>query len=166
MAGRLDRKNTTGENVRAMIPAGTGGNASARVGPVVSVVVPIAATATRTAWINPEPGTVLLTDFFVVYTTAGTGTIDVGRTDDGTAAANGLIDGGTMTVGVHWSGTVLGTVAASATIGGVNQMFLLVGPGGTGTANSITVTDNEAGTGTAVGYIALSYLPVTTLIGV
>lgn len=145
-----------------MIPAGTGGNASARSFNVMLVSTPLG-TGTRVGWINPESGTVLVTDVFVSYTTAGTGTIDVGRTDDGTAAANGLIDGGTQTVGVHWSGTVLGTAAASATIGGVNQMYLLVGPGGTGTNNSITVTNNEGGTSTAVGSLYVIYGRTDTL---
>ena len=127
---------------------------------VLSVHIPHPASAgTRLAWINPETGTVLATVFYY-FNTAGSGTVDVGVASDGTAAGSSFIDGGTMTVQVHYPGTVMGTAAASATAGGEDLMYQLVGPGGTGTNNSITMTINEAATSTAVGGLIVQYFPI------
>lgn len=124
--------------------------------------IPLALTSTANAaqtWINPEPGTVMA-QALVVLTTAGTGTFDLGRGSDGTGNANDIIDGGTLTVGVHYYGTVLGTVAASATIGGVNGVWLLYGPGGSGTNNSVNMTHSDTITSTMAGYLVVSYFRV------
>ena len=124
--------------------------------------IPYAATSTANAaanWINPENGTVM-GKVSVVFTTAGTGTFDVGRGSDGTGNADGFIDGGTMTVGVHVYGTVLGTAAASATVGGNNGEWLLFGPGGTGTNNSVNMTHSDTITSTAAGFMVVTYMRV------
>lgn len=127
---------------------------------VLTVHIPIPASGgTRFAWVNPETGTVMANAYYYL-TVAGTGTVDLGRTSDGTAAAATYVDGGTMTVGVHYPADVLGTVAASATIGGVNIVWQLIGPGGTGTNNSITASINEAATSTAVGGLIVQYFPI------
>lgn len=97
---------------------------------------------------------------YVVFTTAGTGTFDLGRGTDGTGLGSGWIDGGTLTVGVHSYGTVLGTAAASATIGGVDGEWLLIGPGGTGTNNSVVMLHSDTITSTAAGFMVVTYMRV------
>ena len=130
---------------------------------ILTVRVPFVLTSTAngtTNWINPENGTVIA-NAFVAITTAGTGTFDLGRGSDGTGNATDLIDGGTLTVGVHWPGTVLGTADASSTIGGVNRLWFLVGPGGTGTNNSINMTHNDTTTSTMAGAMIVQYFRAT-----
>lgn len=159
MAGSLRRADPSGEIVRNLTPRGTGGNASARLYSPVTVVMPVPASATGAtlAWINPEAGTVLVTAFGYWYDTAGTGTVDIGVANDGTAAGSSFIDGGTMAVGFRYRPD-----AASSTIGSSGAgAYLLVGPGGTGTNNSITFTHNEAATGTAVGGYVFTYTLIT-----
>tara|TARA_Y100000310_G_scaffold265229_1_gene276149 strand:+ start:1680 stop:2114 length:435 start_codon:yes stop_codon:yes gene_type:complete len=128
----------------------------------MSARIALATTSTANAatnWVNPETGTVLAR-VFVYFTTAGTGTFDLGRGSDGTGNANGAIDGGTMTVGVHHPGTVVGTAAASATLGIVDNSIFLIGPGNTGTNNSINMTHSDTTTSTAVGGMVVEYWPV------
>mgnify|MGYP001568317706 CR=1 FL=1 len=165
MAGTWNRGNPTGLAVKNMGPMGTGYGTVTATGTLFSGMVTVripwstsTVNAGGAAWINPEDGTVMA-KACLVFTTAGTGTFDMGRTDDGTGAAAGLIDGGTLTVGVHSYGTVLGTVAASATVGGVDGEWLLYGPGGTGTNNSITVTHSNA-SGASVGFMVVQYMRV------
>jgi len=121
---------------------------------LVTAVVQMAASAgSLFAWINPETGTVLAKVMYY-FTTAGTGTVDVGKTDDGTATVADVIDGGTMAVGiVYRPGT-------NATLGQVDEGWILVGPGGTGTNNSVTLTSNEAATSTGVGGLVVQYAPI------
>lgn len=129
---------------------------------LLSVHIPLNATSTANAatnWVNPETGTVLAR-VFAYFTTAGTGTFDVGRGTDGTGNANGAIDGGTMTVGAHHPGTVLGTAAPSATAGIVDNSIFVVGPGATGTNNSINMTHSDTPTSTAVGGMVIEYFPI------
>lgn len=146
----------TPESVRKM-SQGSGGTGT--YFNFLSVRIPLVAASTAngtTNWVNPETGTVLATAF-VVFTTAGTGTFDLGRGTDGTGNANNMIDGGTMTVGAHFPGTVLGTVDASSTIGVENRIYFLVGPGGTGTNNSINLTHSDTPTGAGVGALLVTY---------
>ena len=157
MAGTLRRGDPTGELVKAMTPRGTYGDATARAYGPVTVVLPIPASATGASWVNPEAGTIIVLQSAYFFTTAGTGTLDIGVTDDGTASANNIIDGGTMTATL-WARPD----AASSTAGGVGLQQRLVGPGGTGTNNSITVRHNEAATGTAVGALVFTYVRVGT----
>ena len=159
MAGTLRRADPSGELVRNMTPRGTGGNANARLYTPVTVVIPVAASATGAAlaWINPEAGTVLVTGFGYWYDTAGTGTVDIGVASDGTAAGSSFIDGGTMVATLKYRPD-----AASSTVGSSGAgAYALVGPGGTGTNNSITFTHNEAATGTAVGGYVFTYTLIT-----
>lgn len=157
MAGTLRRGDPTGELVKNMVPRGTYGDSTARAYGVVAVVLPVPASATGASWINPETGTIITHNVFNVWTTAGTGTFDMGVTDDGTASSATIIDGGTMTVGVRPRPD-----AASSTLGATGLMQVLIGPGGTGTNNSITLRHNEAATGTAVGYMVITYSRIGT----
>ena len=68
------------------------------------VRVPMPASSTLIGWRNPHAGRVIVTDVMVYYSTAGTGTIDVGTGTAGTGASNIFIDGGTMAVGVVVAG--------------------------------------------------------------
>ncbi len=119
----------------------------------LSVHVPMNATSTAngaTNWINPEDGTVAVR-VQAYFTTAGTGTYDIGVSSDGTGAANGVFDGGTMSVGIH---TRVGT---NATAGVADEAYVLVGPGGTGTNNSIVMSHTDTPTSTAVGGLVIVY---------
>ena len=166
MAGTFRQGDPTGLAVKKMGPQGTGIGTITATGTlfagIVSVRIPLALTSTAngtTNWVNPEDGTVMGRGYLVI-TTAGTGTFDLGRGTDGTGNANNIIDGGTLTVGVHAYGTVLGTVAASATIGAVDAEWLLFGPGGTGTNNSINLTHSDTITSTAAGFLMVTYMRV------
>ena len=166
MAGTWNRGNPTGLAVKNMGPQGTGIGTITPTGTVfaglVTQRIALALTSTANAaanWLNPEDGTVMA-QVHVVFTTAGTGTFDLGRGSDGTGNANDIIDGGTLTVGVHSYGTVLGTVAASATIGGVNGQWLIYGPGGTGTNNSVNMTHSDTTTSTMAGFMVVQYMRV------
>ena len=158
----------TPEIVRAMMPnPGTGFGTITATGTLNAGLkvqrIPLQLTSTAngtTNWINPEIGTVAAQGMLVI-STAGTGTFDMGRGSDGTGNANGIIDGGTLTVGVHGYGTVLGTAAASATVGGVDGVWLLYGPGGTGTNNSMNVTHSDTPTSTMAGFLVVTYFNIT-----
>lgn len=129
---------------------------------VLSVRIPFNATSTANAavnWINPESGTVAA-KATVVFTTAGTGTFDMGRSSDGTGSNDNLVDGGTLAAGVHYVQEILGTVAASATVGGVDKLWMLIGPGGTGTNNSIVLKHSDTTASTAVGAMCVTYFRV------
>ena len=159
MVKSLSRSDPTGEQMLEMLQAsgGTGTYYHAMM-----VRVPLAATSTAngaTNWINPESGTVVA-QAFVTFRTAGTGTFDLGRGSDGTGNATNMVDGGTLTAGVHYAGTVLGTADASSTVGGLDRIYFLLGPGGTGTNNSINMTHSDTPTSTAVGELLVWYFPV------
>ena len=137
---------------------GSGGTGTYRTMQVVRVPIVLTSTANGTTnWVNPEAGTVVARAY-VVITTAGTGTFDMGRGSDGTGNSADMIDGGTLTVGAHYPGTVLGTADASSTIGGVNRIMFLVGPGGTGTNNSVNLTHSDTPTSTMVGALIVEYM--------
>lgn len=121
--------------------------------------IPFNATSTANAatnWINPETGTVAAR-VYVVFTTAGTGTLEVGRSSDGTGSAVTMWSTGTMTVGVHQR-----EPTASGTAGALDPRFTLLGPGGTGTNNSIVMKHSDTTASTAVGAMCVEYF----LIGV
>jgi len=158
MAGPVNRTMPTPEAVRNMLP-GSGYTGTA-FGGWTHIRIGLNLTSTANAatnWINPEAGTVIA-NAFVCFTVAGTGTFDLGRGSDGTGAGSGMIDGGSMNVGVHYPGTMLGSPNTSATIGAVDNVYWLIGPGGTGTNNSINLVHNEIAS-TAVGFIVVSYMP-------
>lgn len=159
MATTYTRDMPTGEIVKAM-SYGSGGTGTYRTINVVRIPLNLTSTANAaTNWVNPEASTVMARAFLAI-TTAGTGTFDLGRGSDGTGNATDIIDGGTLTVGAHFYGTVLGTVAASATLGQVNGEWFLIGPGGTGTNNSINLTHNDTPTSTASGQLLVEYFLV------
>lgn len=110
------------------------------------VRVPIEASAgTCVGWRNPHAGSIIVDDVYVYWSTAGTGTVDVGTGTSGTGASNVFIDGGTMAAGILFAEGTGGTAGAAAA-GGARLVR------GSGTvADSVTITINEAGTSTAVG---------------
>ena len=155
MRPNIKNSSPSSELVKDMLPAsGTGSYRSVMVARIPFNTTSTAAAATN--WINPETGTVVAKTFYV-FTTAGTGTTDIGVGSDGTNSVNGIIDGGTLTVGVHYPQEVVGTVAASAIKGGEDKMYVLVGPGGTGSNNSITMTTTDTVSSTAVGALFVQY---------
>lgn len=147
MAGTLTRDMPTGEIVKnALGAAGTAGTAAAtRHGPPIFVSFQPTQTATATAgisWINPESSTILVTQFFYrIIGSAGTGTINIGISSDGTGSGNNVIAAGTLTAGIHFGAAGTGT-------GTISQGFLL-GPGGTGTNNSVVGIYGDTPTSTA-----------------
>lgn len=157
MAGTISRAMPTGEALKQMLP-GSGQTGTLFAGLMVARI-PLAVSSTGNYWSNTENGTVMA-KAQVVWTTAGTGTMDVGVSSDGTSGAANIIDGGTMLAGVYAYGTVMGTVAASATLGQTVGEWRLIGPAGTGTNNTITVIHNESTTGTAVGFLFVTYMKV------
>lgn len=112
----------------------------------------LTASATLAAgWQNPE-NVAVLAKAIVQFTTAGTGTIDVGLGTGGTGAANDVfVNGGTMAVGVITGNNALGT---GGTLGGGD--WRLVGANGAAT-DSVTVNSNELATGTYAGRFIVHY---------
>ena len=167
MATAYDRRDPVTEIVQAMA-YGSGGASGTFVatGSYMTprwVRIPLVLTSTAngtTNFVNPEPGTVMAAAFLII-TVAGTGTFDMGRSSDGTGNSADLIDGGTLTVGVHYPGTVLGTADASSTVGGLNRPYFLLGGGGSGTNNSINVTHSDTTTSTMAGALVVEFYPIT-----
>lgn len=130
------------EVVKHLLPAGTAGNATGTiVGVPVAVRVAFSLTSTATAnlsWINPEAGTVLAYVNYMVSGTDGTGSINIGRSSDGTGSASNWATNSTLTAGLHEDVPADGVVA----------QWLAIGPGGTGTNNSIVgqLSDSVAST--------------------
>lgn len=160
--GTLAKANPSGENVKNMLAAGTIGASNALQVPFITVEMPFSTTggtanADLLSWINPESGTIILTYFSYYFTTTGTGTIDAGVSSDGTGSNNNIIQAGTMsrltTVTVSRRGRT-GTEGAGS--GGMAEGFVL-GPGGTGTNNSIVAKTAETAT-TAVGRVFFQYI--------
>ena len=153
----LKRTNPSGVNVRAITAPGTAGNAAAvQVGfKVVRVPFAIkAATSTSDAgysWVNPED-TQIACDVNLVWTTAGTGTVDVGTSDDGTGSNDDILDGATMATGV------VQAQGADATLGAIDNLFLLAGNGTSG--DSIVGKHSDHTASTAVGCMVIKYFLV------
>ena len=148
MAGTITRDMPSGEIVKhALVAAGTGGTATViRHGAPVTVSFSVSLTSTATAvisWINPESDTILA-QFAYRVRTAGTGTVNVGVSSDGTGSANGMIAGGTLTAGYHIGTAGTGTVTI--------WPARLLGPGGTGTNNSIVGLLDDTPTSTMAGF--------------
>ena len=167
MADRLTRGMPTPEAVRNMMPAGTAGKSTARVTPLMVVQIPLSTTggtanADLLSWINPEPTTIHISEIRVHFTTTGTGTFDIGVSADGTGSNDEMINGGTMNsaIGTAMLGGVKVNTAGTAGTIGVLQGWNL-GPGGTGTNNSVVGKTSETAT-TAVGAAYITYFPILT----
>ncbi len=145
----VTREDPTPETVLNLLP-GSGGTGTYRG--ILAVRVAFNATSTSNAatnWINPETGTVVARAFLCL-TTAGSGTFDMGVSSNGTGSANTYIDGGTLAVGVQVLWGTAGTV-------GESKGYVLVGPGGTGTNNSIVMVHSDTVTSTCVGHMVVEY---------
>lgn len=153
----INSKNPTQEVVAASLPAS--GFTGTLLMHHINILIPFNATSTASAnmaWINPEPGTVMAHAYFV-WRTGGTGTINVGRTNDGTGSGNDIIAGGTMVAGVLGRFTTGSALAGTA---GEAGGWFLVGPGGTGTNNSICAQVGDTTTSTAAGGMVVTYVRV------
>ena len=133
----------TPEIVRYLLP-GQAGRVDATgtlLGGMYVVRVPWTSGNTNTGnpnWINPESGTVIAKAFFCIIGSAGTGTFDMGISSNGTGTSAVMISAGTMDViGVTERINTGSAAATSGTAGFSNQGWRLIGPGGTGTNNSI-----------------------------
>lgn len=166
MADRLRRADPTVETVKNLLPAGTAGNSIAEVMPVHVVRIPLSETggtanAGYVSWINPERFTIGVLSVAVHYYTTGTGTFVMGIGDDGTGSSSNLFLTGTMNTGVAKAivyragrGGTEGAGSAGTTVGAAELIFL--GPGGTGTNNSIIAKTSETAT-TAKGDLFITY---------
>jgi len=167
MAGTLKRDAPSGETLRNMLAAGTAGSANALVVHPVTIIVPLS-TAGGTgnagffAWTNPEQNTTIqIQDLSVHFHTTGTGTFDMGVSDDGTGSNDDIFNGGTMDTSVNLAlvavrgGTGTAGVGTSGTLLGVADRLVL-GPGGSGTNNSIVAKTSETAT-TALGNVTITY---------
>lgn len=154
----INRANPSPVIVQNMVQ--NGGATGTYYNAMVAVVQLAASGGSLVAWINPETGTVLA-KARCIFSVAGTGTIDLGLASDGTTGANTIINGGTMVIGGiqprSWHGTVLTTSTLGVPMG---TDMVLVGPGGSGTNNSIVMTHNEAATSTAVCTLVVEYFPI------
>ena len=147
MAGTLTRDMPTGEIVKqALSAAGTAGTVTAvRHGPPIMVSFQPSQTSTATAgisWINPESNTILARAYYRISGSAGTGTMNVGVSSDGTGSGNNIFAGGTLTAGIHF-----GLAGTGSAANGTGEFLL--GPGGTGTNNSIVGLYGDTPTSTA-----------------
>lgn len=135
-----------------------------RAQPATILVKRIAAAVTSTAnanvaWINPAGATVAATVSYYITGSAGTGSIWIGLSDDGTGSASGIFASGTLTAGVH-----IRPDPASATAGAIATQTVLVGPGGTGTNNSIVAQMDDTATSTMGTLIVeIRYSPIAPL---
>jgi hypothetical protein len=161
---QIKPEDPTPVTVSNTIPAGTAGNSAAKAATVSVVSIAIGtdggtANAGMVSWINPESSTILVTNAFLRWTTTGTGTFDMGVSDDGTGASDNMINGGTMNTAVAGVLMAIKTnVAGSAGTIGVAQGYVL-GPGGTGANNSIVAKTSETAS-TARGSVVITYLPL------
>ena len=170
MAGTFTPGSPTPLIVRQLVAAGTGGGTGARRHPVITVSLPYpnstasdgTANAGAISWINPEVGTILVTNVTVYLTATATGgTIAAAIGNDGTGSGITLCNAGTLSSLIY--GLRLHGTAALWTTGvptaGVFDVFV-VGPGGTGTNNSIVAKQTEV-TSTAAGRVVITYVPLT-----
>ena len=156
---------TTLGTIRLDFVPGHGGLASATgtlLGGMYTVRVPWSGTSTGTGnpnWINPESGTVIA-KAYIVITTAGTGTYNLGRGSDGTGTSAVMVSVGTLIVGVSHQINTGSAAMTSGTSGQTNQGWWLIGPGGTGTNNSIVARVVDTPTSTMAMYMVVQYFKV------
>ena len=156
----IDRSNPTPVIVQNSVQRGKSAGTSF-VGNYYNVMVatvPIGASASGSVqtWVNPETGTILATVMYM-FSVSGTNTMDIRVSDDGTGAASGLFAGASQSLGCHYPAS---DYSATGTVGGIDLEWVVLGPGGTGTSNSITVTNNGAATGIGAGVLVIQYHPV------
>lgn len=157
MAGSITRNMPTPEIVLNTI-AGSGATGTLFQGWSMARI-PFNATSTATGnmnWINPENGTVMARAY-CIWTTAGTGTFIMGISNDGTGSNNNIITAGTMAAGVITRQTTGSALAGTA---GEPGGYFLIGPGGTGTNNSISVQVADTITSTAAGAMLIEWVKV------
>ena len=141
MAGTMTRTDPSGETIKKMLPRGTAGTAGAKIVSMVVVRTAIVGGTAGTAnagmlsWINPESGSIVVNKVVASFTTAGTGTFDLGVSSDGTGSNDNLINGGTLTA------CVVAAPGTTVVTGTANAWRL--GPGGTGTNNSLVAKTSE-----------------------
>ena len=153
----INIKNPTTEVLQQILPAS--GYTGTLLMHFVNVLIPFNATSTASAnmaWINPEPATVLARAQFV-WRTGGTGTINAAVGNDGTGSGNAMIAGGTMVAGVLTRATTGSALTGTA---GEAGGWFLVGPGGTGTNNSINAQVGDTTTSTALGGMVVTFTRV------
>lgn len=162
MAEPLKRTDPTPQTVHFSQPAGTAGSANAVVVPIMTVKVPLS-TAGGTgnagflAWINPERYTIGVMDVAVHFYTTGTGTFDMGVQSDGTGSANDIFQAGTMNTSINLAlRSVRGRTGTEGAGSGGKAEILFLGPGGTGTNNSIVSKTAETAS-TAKGDVFITY---------
>ena len=169
MAGTMQPGNPTPLNVRQMLAAGTGGATGVRRSPMVTVSVPIPQSIVAPgtgngnflSWINPEVGTIIVTSIGMYLTTTGTGTVDIGVGDDGTGSNNNIFQAGTMNTAIATPLVAIrGLTGTEGAGSGGKATWWALGPGGTGTSNSLVGKTNEV-TSTAVGRLVIVYVPLT-----
>ena len=158
MAKGLTPAMPTPEIVRGMLP-GSGYTGTALAIQMVRLPFNLTSTATASgtaglAWINPETGTVRAKPF-LLFRTAGTGTCILGVSSDGTGSNNNILLAATLAQGVLSRATT-GTPAAG-TAGEAGGWFL-IGPGGTGTNNSIVMQHSDTVTSTMAGELQIEYV--------
>lgn len=120
------------------------------------VVVTINATSTATGatnWVNPHPNAVAV-KASVFFTTAGTGTFDLGTGTSGTGANAAVIDGGTMAVG--WLERSLVGTDGAGTVGEALGWVSVAANGNGG--DSVVLQHSDTPTSTAVGYMILQVI--------
>ena len=118
------------------------------------VRVPIAASVGTVSWTNTQPFPVAA-QAFVYFSTAGTGTFDMGVGTAGTSA-NDIIDGGTMD---NSDGTFLARPDAGSSTVGAQIPWYFIGGSGSSTC-SIVLVHSETNTSTAVGAIYIQLAPL------
>lgn len=161
MSTGLNPKDPTAIIVTNMLPPAS---ATGTILKPTVVRIPINATSTSNAatnWLNPEAVPVAARAY-VVFTTGGTGTFDLGVSTAGTGSNNNIIDGGTMTVGVVSRPGNLGATGTAGSAGtlGTRTEFFFIGSNGASGTNSIVMNHTNTTTSTAVGAMIVEYIPL------
>lgn len=165
MAGSLRPTDPTPVNVAKMMPpSGTFGAPGAIIlSPPITIKVPYSTTggtadAEFMSFINPENSTIMVTRVVSYMTTTGTGTIDMGVSDDGTGSNDDIFNAGIMNNLNYGNAAKRDHGTGTAGIGTAQQAQdeWVLGPGGSGTNNSIVGKTAETAS-TAVGAALITY---------
>ena len=140
-----------GEKIMATVSRASVTGEIVSYGLVVASTPLLPSSTLGAGWQNPE-NVPIAAKVVIDFTTAGTGTIDVGLGTGGTgAAAQQYINGGTMAVGLINPVNFVGSLGV---LGG--NAWVKVGANGDAT-DSIVVVGNEAATGTYAGNLYVHY---------